>query len=150
MAGVSGFIDRYSSNEDDFPWRIALYLDVSRFVTSRIAVRGGLVGATTFRDEDDESSGVYAPSTHGFAGGLYFFTPQSMASVYSGIEYRAQLNKRAERDAGTALGIGGVQAMLSSRAGFFIEGGYGIRLTKGDEGERITRLTGQLGVRIRF
>jgi hypothetical protein len=39
---------------------------------------------------------------------------------------------------------------LSSRAGLFIEGGYGVRLTKGDEGERLTRLTGQIGLRIRF
>jgi hypothetical protein len=150
MAGVSGFIDRFSSTEDDFPWRVALYFDVGRFVTSRIAVRGGVVGATTFNDEDDESSGSSASSIHGFASALYFFTPQSMVSLYSGAEYRAQLNRRAERDAGTLLGVGGVQAMLSSRAGLFVEGGYGVRLTDGDEGEKLTRLTGQVGVRIRF
>lgn len=150
MAGVSGFIDKFSSSEDDYPWRVALYFDVSRFVTSKIAVRGGLVGATTFQDEDDESSGSSASSIHGFASVLYFFTPQSMASFYSGAEYRAQLNRRADRDAGTLLGVAGVQAMLSSRAGLFVEGGYGIRLTDGDEGEKLTRLTGQIGVRIRF
>jgi hypothetical protein len=150
MAGLSGFIDRFSSSEDDFPWRVSLYFDLSRFVTSKIAVRGGLVGATTFHDEDDESSGSSASSLDAFASGLYFFTPRSMVSLYSGVEYRAQLNRRAERDAGTASGVGGVQAMLSSRAGLFVEGGYGIHLTKGDEGERLTRLTGQLGVRIRF
>jgi hypothetical protein len=150
MAGVSGFIDRFSSSEDDFPWRVSLYVDVSRFVTSHIAARGGLVGATTFHDEDDESAGSSASSVHAFAGALYFFTPQSMVSLYSGAEYRAQLNRRAARDAGSVLGVGGVQAMLSSRAGLFIEGGYGVHLTKGDDGERLTRLTGQLGLRIRF
>jgi hypothetical protein len=150
MAGVSGFIDRFSSTEDDFPLRVALYFDLSRFVTSKIAVRGGVVGATTFQDEDDESAGSSAPSLHAFASALYFFTPQSMVSLYSGGEYRAQLNRRAEHDAGTVLGVGGAQAMLSSRAGLFIEGGYGVRLTKGDEGETLTRITGQIGVRIRF
>lgn len=127
-----------------------MYFDLSRFVTSKIAVRGGLVGATTFQDEDNETSGSSASSLNAFAGALYFFTPQSMVSLYSGVEYRAQLNRRAERDAGTALGVGGVQAMLSSRAALFVEGGYGLRLTKGDEGERLTRLTGQFGLRIRF
>lgn len=150
MAGVSGFIDRFSSTEDDFPWRLALYVDVSRFVTSQIAVRGGLVGATTFQDEDEESSGPSASSVHGFVSALYFFSPQSMVSFYSGAEYRAQLNRRANPDAGTVLGIGGVQAMLSSKAGLFIEGGYGVRLTDGDEGETLTRLAGQIGLRIRF
>ena len=43
-----------------------------------------------------------------------------------------------------------VHAMLSSRAGFYVEGGYGVRLTDGDEGETLTRFTGQIGVRIRF
>ena len=150
MAGVSGFIDRFSSTEDDFPWRVSLYFDLSRFVTSHVAVRGGLAGATTFHDQDDETSGSSAASLNAFAGALYFFTPQSMVSLYSGAEYRAQLNRRAERDAGTALGVGGVQAMLSSRASFFVEGGYGVRLTEGEEGEKLTRLTGQVGLRIRF
>lgn len=150
MAGISGFVDRFSSNEDDFPWRVSLYFDLSRFITSKLAVRAGLVGATTFHDDDNEAAGASASAAHAFASALYFFTPQSMVSLYSGVEYRAQLNRRAERDAGTALGVGGVQAMLSSRAGLFVEGGYGVRLTKGDEGETLTRLTGQLGVRIRF
>jgi hypothetical protein len=150
MAGTSGFIDRFSSTEDEFPWRVSLYFDLSRFVTSKIAIRGGLVGATTFHDEDDESSGPSAASLHAFTSALYFFTPQSLASLYAGGEYRAPLNRRAQRDAGALLGVGGVQAMFSSRAGLFIEGGYGVGLTKGDEGERLTRLTGQLGLRIRF
>lgn len=150
MAGVSGSIDRFSSSEDAYPWRASLYLDLSRFVTSKIAIRAGVVGATTFQDDDDESAGSSAASLHAFTGALYFFTPQSMASFYAGGEYRAQLNRRAERDAGTVLAVSGVQGMLSSRAGLFIEGGYGIRLTAGDEGERLTRFTAQLGVRIRF
>lgn len=149
MAGVSGFIDHFSSSEDSYPWKVSVYFDVSRFVTSKIAVRGGLAGATTFH-EDDESSGPAASSIDAFVSGLYFFTPQSMVSLYSGAEYRAQLNRRAETDAGSVMGVGGLQATLSSRAGLFVEAGYGVRLTQGDEGESLTRLTGQVGIRVRF
>lgn len=149
-AGISGFVDHFASTEDHYPWRASLYLDLSRFITSKVVVRGGLAGTTTIYDDDDESTGAAAPSVHGFASALYFFTPQSIASFYSGAEYRAQLNRRADRDAGTVLGIGGIQAQFSSRAALFIEGGYGVRLTKGDEGETLTRITGQIGLRIRF
>lgn len=149
-AGISGFIDHFNSSEDAYPWRASLYVDLNRFVTSKIAVRGGLVGTTTFDDEDDDTTGSAAASVHALASALYFFTPQSIASFYSGAEYRAQLSRRADRDAGTVLGVGGVQAMFSSRAGLFVEGGYGIRLTRGDEGETLTRITGQIGLRIRF
>jgi hypothetical protein len=114
-------------------------------------VRGGIVGAASFRQDDDESTqGPRAASLHALISGLYYFTPQSMLSLYSGAEYRAQLTRRADKDSGSALAVAGVEATLSSRASVFVEGGYGARLTRGDEGERQTRIAGRVGVRIKF
>lgn len=149
--GIGGFIDGWSSAEEDFPVHVSVHADVSRFLTNHLAVRGGIVGATTLRDDtDDIVTGPGAASLHGRVGGLYYFTPGSMLSLYTGIEYRAQLMRRADKDAGTALGIAGLQATVSSRASLFVEGGYGARLTRGDEGELQTRVAGELGVRIKF
>ena len=149
--GISGFIDALSSSEATFPVHATMHLDVGRFVTGRIAVRGGLIGSTTFRDDSDEiSTGPGAASLHAAISGLYYFTPGSMLSAYGGAEYRAQLTRRAERDSGTALGVAGIEATVSSRASFFVQGGYGARLTRGDEGELQTRLVGAIGLRIKF
>lgn len=149
--GLSGFVDRFASTEDRFPTHLTLYADVTRFVTDRIAVRGGLVGSTAFGETTDaNATGPGAAALHALASGLYYFTPRSMASLYAGLEYRAPLTRRAEQDAGTALGVLGVEASLSSRASLFVEGGYGARLTRGDEGERQYRVAGAIGVRIRF
>ena len=60
------------------------------------------------------------------------------------------LTNRAEHDAGTVLGKGGVQAAISARISLFVEGGYGVRLTRGAEDERQTRIVAELGVRIKF
>ncbi|MGH9221064.1 MAG: hypothetical protein ACRD1W_17285 [Vicinamibacterales bacterium] len=149
--GISGFIDTFASSESTFPLHASMHVDVSRFLTDRIAVRGGLIGSTTFRDDGDEvTSGPAAASLHALVSGLYYFTPRSLLSLYTGVEYRAQLMRRAEQDSGTALGLGGLQATISSRASMFIQGGYGARLTRGDDGELQTRLTGEIGVRITF
>jgi hypothetical protein len=114
-------------------------------------VRGGLLGAGRFGgDTEDEPVGPGASALHALAGAHWFFTPQSMASFYAGGEYRAQLTRRAERDAGTMLGKAGVEAALSSRAHFFVEGGYGIHLTRGADDERQTRIVGEIGLRIKF
>jgi hypothetical protein len=149
--GIGGFIDNFSSSEDTFPLHATVHVDVSRFLTNRIALRGGVIGSTTFRDDSDEIvTGPGAASLHALVSGLYYFTPQSMLSLYTGVEYRAQLMRRAEKDSGTALGVGGLEATISSRASLFIQGSYGARLTRGDEGELQTRLTGEVGVRIKF
>jgi DNA-binding winged helix-turn-helix (wHTH) protein len=151
--GVSGFIDKFMSTEEVFPWQVTVHVDFTRFVSDKLAVCGGLIGSTTFGSEDDEDSRVIGPgvpSLHAHGGVAYYFTPESMASVYAGGEYRAQLTNRAERDAGTVLAKGGVQAALSSRVSVFVEGGYGVRLTRGSEDERQTRIVGELGVRIKF
>lgn len=149
--GFSGFLDKLASSEDTFPWQATLQVDITRFLTSRIAVRGGLIGSTSPQGLDgDERRDVAAPAFSVTAAGLYYFTPRAMLSLYAGSEYRARLTDRPDPDAGTLLGVGGVQAALSSRASVFAEGGYGIQLTRGDEDELRTRLVGAMGVRIRF
>ena len=149
--GLSGFIDKYTSAETTFPTHATLNADVTHFVTTKFAIRGGLIGSTTFGGPDDEPiTGPGAAALHALGSVLFYFTPQSMASFYTGVEYRAQLTDRAEQDAGTMLGLGGVQAALSSRASVFVQGGYGSRLTRGDEGELQTRIVGEVGFRLKF
>jgi hypothetical protein len=151
--GLSGFIDKFMSTEQQFPWRLTAHVDFTRFVTDKIAIRGGLLGSTTVGGDEDEDSKVVGPgasSLYAHGGLAYYFTPEAMASLYAGGEYRAQLTNRPERDAGTVLGKGGVQAAVSSRVSLFVEGGYGVRLTRGSEDERQTRIVGEMGVRIKF
>ena len=69
---------------------------------------------------------------------------------YAGVEYRAQLTDRPESDAGSVLGKGGLEAAVSSRVLVFIEGGYGARLTRGEDDELQTRIVAEVGFRIRF
>ena len=148
--GLSGFVDKFSSSEDTFPFRATFHVDVSRFLTTNLALRGGIIGSGAFGGDEDQPVGPEAASIDATAGALWYFTPQSMASLYGGLEYRVPLTARAEKDPGSALGIGGVQAAVSSRASVFVQGGYGARLTRGDEGELQTRLVGEVGFRIRF
>jgi hypothetical protein len=148
--GVSGFIDRFSSSESTFPTHATLHVDVSRFVTGRFAVRGGLIGSTAFGGDEDAGTGPGAAAIDAVAGIFYYFTPQSMASFYTGAEYRAPLTRRAAKEPGSALAIAGLQAAVSSRAAVFVQGGYGSRLTHGDEGELQLRVAGEVGFRIRF
>jgi hypothetical protein len=150
MIGAAGYVDRFSSSEDTFPTNYTLHVDVSRFVTSRIAIRGGFVGTTSVGTEEDLPKGPGASALHALVGGVYYFTPRSMASLYAGGEYWAQLTQRATSDAGVIVGTGGVQGLVSSRASVFIEGGYGIGLTRGDEGELRSRIVGRAGVRLKF
>jgi hypothetical protein len=150
--GFSGFIDRFTSSEALFPWHVTAHVDVTRFLTNRIAVRGGLIGSTLFAgdDADERATGPGAASLEAAVAGLFYFTPEAMASLYTGGEYRAPLTSRAERDAGTLLGKAGVQAAMSSRASVFLEGGYGARLTRGDDDELQTRIVAEIGFRIKF
>jgi hypothetical protein len=149
--GFSGFVDKLMSTEDSFPFHATAQVDLTRFLTRRIAVRGGLIGSGSFGgDDDEEPSGPGVAALHALVGGFFYFTPESMVSFYTGGEYRAQLTNRADQDAGTLLGKAGLQAAISSRASVFVEGGYGARLTRGDEDELQTRIVGEVGVRIRF
>jgi len=149
--GLSGFVDKFASSESTFPTQATLHVDVSRFITGKLAVRAGLIGSALFGvDEDEVTTGPGTAAIHALGSVLYYFTPQSLLSFYTGAEYRAQLTRRAEKDAGSTLGLAGIQATVSSRAAVFVQGGYGARLTRGDEGELQTRFTGEIGFRIKF
>lgn len=149
--GLAGFIDQFSSSEETFPMHVTVHADVMRFLSARLAAGGGLIGSTMVGgDEDERPTGAGASSVHGLARIVYYFSPQSIASFYTGVEYRAQLTSRADKDSGTALAVGGVQAAVSSRVSVFVQGGYGARLTRGEDGELQTRITGELGFRLRL
>lgn len=73
-----------------------------------------------------------------------------MASLYSGVDYWAQLTQRSGPDAGSLVGTFAVQGALSSRASLFVEGGYGVALTKSAGNDTLTRYVGRVGVRLKF
>ena len=150
--GFAGFIDRFNSSQTLYPTNYTVQVDVSRFLSRRIAIRFGVVGTGSVGGETttDESTGPGAPALHAGGGGLFYFTPDSMVSAYTGVEYWSQLTHRAASDAGSVVGKFGLQAVVSSRASVFMEGGYGVNVRRGSEGETVTRLVGQLGLRIRF
>lgn len=151
FVGLSGFVDRFTSPDRVLPVNYTAQVDVTRFMTSRIAARFGVAGSGSSGGDDSEdlATGSGAPSLHAFGGAHFYFSPQSMVSLYVGGEYWAQLTQRAEADAGSIVGKGGIQAAISSRASLFVEGGYGVGLTKDDDGV-MTRLLGTVGVRLRF
>jgi hypothetical protein len=73
-----------------------------------------------------------------------------MASVYAGPAYWAQITGRDGPDAGFLVGLGGVEAALSSRATVFMEGGYGFGLTKTEDDATRQRFVARVGVRVKF
>jgi hypothetical protein len=152
MTGFSGYIDRFFSSEDDRPFNYSMQVDVGRFITRSLVIRGGMRGSGSVGGDDAEDlpAGQGVPALHAFAGLLHYFTPQSMVSLYAGGDYWAQLSRRNGADAGTLIGIGGVQGQLSSRVSLFVEGGYGAALSKNDDDIRATRLVAQIGVRLKF
>ena len=149
--GLAGYVDRISSADDDLPFNLTLQVDFGRFLTTSIAVRGGVTGSAPLGgDPDDRTDGMGQPALHAFGAGLYYFTPQAMASVYAGAGYWWQLTARDGPDAGSLLGLGGVEAAVSSRATVFVEGGYGIGLTKSDDGATRQRFAGRVGLRVKL
>jgi hypothetical protein len=152
LVGGAGFVDKFYSSEDVLPFNYTVQLDVTRFVTGRFAVRGGLLGTGSFNGEnsDELPTGAGAPALHALVGLLYYVTPKSMVSLYGGAEYWAQLTQRASPDAGSLLGKAGIQAAVSSRVSFFVEGGYGVRLTRDDADRLMPRLAGQVGFRFKL
>ena len=72
-----------------------------------------------------------------------------MISLYGGADYATQLTQRSGSDRGVIVGKVGIQAAMSARAAFFVEGGYGFAVAKGSAGERVTRIQGLVGLRIR-
>jgi len=154
LLGLSGFVDRAFSTEKLMPFNYVVQVDGVRFVTGHIAIRLGVAGSGSLGgDEDDEAAlltGTGAPALRAFGGGMYFLRPKSMVSLYGAGEYWAQLTQRTEKDAGSIVVTLGLQAAVSSRASLFAEAGYGFGLTKGADDELVTRLSGQIGFRIRL
>jgi len=152
MASFSGYVDRFFSSERGLPFNYSMQIDVGRFVTNDFVIRGGLRGSGSVGGDEAEDlpNGPGAPATHAFAGVLYYFTPQSILSAYVGADYWGQLTRRNGRDAGSIVGLAGLQGLLSSRVGVFVEGGYGAALVRDDDDVRVTRMLGQIGVRVRF
>src|SRR5699024_3900243 len=122
-----------------------LHVDVTRFLTARIAVRGGMGGSMTIGgDPDALPTGVGMPGLNVFGEGLYYFGPRSLASLYAGAGYWAQITARGDQpDRGAILGVGGIEAAVSSRATVFVEGGYGYGLTRTDDDGTRTRVIGR-------
>ncbi len=152
VVGFSGYVDRFFSSEAVFPINYTAQVDVCRFVTRRFAIRGGAVGSGSVKGDnsDENATGSGAPSVHAIAGVLYYFTPDSIVSMYVGGEYWAQLTQREGRDTGSVFGTAGLQAAISSRASFFVQGGVGGRVNRGDRDELLTRFVAQLGLRIKL
>jgi hypothetical protein len=46
--------------------------------------------------------------------------------------------------------VGGIEAALSSRANVFVEGGYGVGLTRTDDGATRQRFMARIGVRVKL
>lgn len=151
LIGIAGYVDRFFSSEETSPTIYTAHLDVSRFLTDRLVVRGGVAGIGRIGDEDgDGDVGPGAPALHGIVGGLFYFSPQKVVSLYSGVDYWVQLTQRSGSDAGVLVGTLGAQGALSSRTSLYLEGGYGVSLSKGDDDETLTRYVGRIGVRLKF
>lgn len=149
--GFAGFLDRTYSSEELPPLFVTAQLDIARFVTDRVAVRAGVVGQGRFGGETElETTGADASALHAAIGAQFYFTPASLLSLYSGVDYRYQLTTPRQGDAGFVIPKVGLEGTVSSRASFFAEGGFGIAVRRGSEGELNTRVNGQLGLRIRF
>jgi hypothetical protein len=152
LVGMSGNFDESFSSAQRLPINYSVQVDVGRFLSAAFVLRGGLRGTGSAGGDDSENlpTGSGAAALHGFAGLLYYLTPRSLISMYTGAEYWAQLTQRDSPDAGSIVGTFGVQGALSSRASMFVETGYGVGLRKNTDDVRVTRIVGQIGVRLRF
>ena len=152
LVGASGAMSRFLSSEQLMAGTYTVQVDAHRFVSSKVAIRVGMVGTDRFggTSEDDESADVSSAALEALGGALFYFTPESIWSFYGGGEYRARVTRRFSGDAGSVDAIAGLQGALSARASFFLEGGYGLRLRRGADGDLQTRIVGQAGVRFRF
>jgi hypothetical protein len=150
MIGFGGYVDRVYSSERILPINYTIQIDVSRFVSKRFVVRGGLAGSGSAGGEDpeDRPTGLGAPALHAAAGLFYYLKPQSMWSPYGGAEYWTQLTQRATNDRGALIGALGLEGAVSRRLGIFMEGGYGVGLTGPDE--QTNRLVARVGMRLKF
>ena len=151
MIGFSGFVDRFFSSERGMPTNYTAQVDVGRFVTRSLVLRGGIMGAGSVGEEDaDTDPGIGVPALHLFAGLFHYFTPRSMVSLFVGGEYSTALTRRDTTERGSVMGLFGIHGAVSARASVFIEGGYGTALMRGDDDESLSRATGRIGIRLKF
>src|SRR5689334_21282821 len=150
MVGAGGYLDRVYSSERILPLNYTIQVDVGRFVTRRLVVRGTMSGSGSAGgdDADDRPNGLGAPALHAAGGLFYYLTPQTMWSLYGGAQYWTQLTERAARDRGTVVGMVGLEGAVSRRLDIFVEGGYGIGLTGPDESTN--RILARAGLRLKF
>ena len=150
--GLAGFADRFFSPEEVLSASYTVQVDGARFFTERFAFRLGVAGTGTFGGDSagDARAGAGAPAVHGMGGVLFYFTPRSLLSAYLGSEYWLQITSRAAGERGSVLGKAGIHATLSSRASVFVEAGAGTAVSRGSEGELLTRFVGQIGLRIKL
>jgi hypothetical protein len=149
MLGFGGYVDRVYSSERLLPVNYTIQVDIGRFVTRRLVLRGGLSGSGSAGGEDaaDRPTGLGVPALHASGGLFYYLTPQAMWSMYGGAQYWTQLSQRAATDRGSVVGTLGLEGAVSRRLGIFLEGGYGIGLTGAEE---TNRLVARVGMRLRF
>jgi hypothetical protein len=151
MVGGALYLDQVYSSERLLPLNFTILGDVTRFVTPRIALRGGVAGGSSRGgdDIDDAPSGLGAPALHGHGAALFYFSPASIWSLYAGAGFSSQLTRREDTDpSGTVQGIVGLQGAISSRVHVFVEGSYGTGLSRSDE--QTTRITTYAGLRLRL
>jgi hypothetical protein len=120
--GLAGFLGRAFSTEEALPTTYVVHVDAARFLTERFVARVGVIGAGSVGggDADDLPVGAAALAVHATGGLQFHFTPRSIASVYVGADYSAQLTLRSESEWGTALAKVGIIGAISSRASVFI------------------------------
>jgi hypothetical protein len=150
MVGAGGYLDRVYSSERILPLNYTIQVDIGRFVTPRLVMRGGLSGSGSAGGDDaeDRPTGVGAPALHAAGGLFYYLTPQAMWSLYGGAQYWTQLTQRGASDKGSVMGMLGLEGAVSRRLGVFLEGGYGIGLTGPDESTN--RIVARAGLRLKF
>ena len=150
LVGGAFHFDRVYSSERLLPLNFTLMGDVTKFVTPRLALRGGIVGSGSRGGDDAEErpTGVGVAALHGHGGLFFYLTPRSMWSLYVGGGYSSQLTQRDANDRGTVLGTLGLEGAISSRVHLFVDAAYGTGLSRGDE--NTTRLTTYAGLRLRL
>lgn len=151
MTGFSGDIDRFFSSERGLPFNYSMQIDVGRFVTMALAFAAACAAVAA---SEETTQKISQPARACRAARLRRPAPLLHttvdASFYAGADYWARITQRDSPDAGTIIGVAGVQGALSSRVSLFLEGGYGAALQKNDDDVRVTRIVGQIGVRLKF
>ena len=150
LVGGAFHFNRVYSSERLLPINFTVVGDVTKFLTPRFALRGGIAGSGSRGGDDAEERpvGVGVAALHGHGGLFFYLTPASMWSLYLGGEYSSQLTQRDANDRGTVFGTLGLEGAISSRVHLFVEGAYGSGLSRGDE--KTTRLTSYAGLRVRL